>query len=251
MNDEHRGYHHHHHHHHHDALRLEYVTTSVGFDDLLDVTLGLNHCHFDTAIVVTSHADKKTQAVAKKHGALCVLTDLWNKNGRQFNKGAAINDGFGRFQYHGWRAHLDSDIVVPDNFRRLLFSHTQLDTNAIYGADRVDVIGVMDLMDASRLPQHRDSYFVIQDKDHNISPRYVDTLRGYVPIGYFQLWHASCQKEYPWSLGSAAHDDVLFAGQWPRSHRHILPTVMLWHLLPEKTHLGQNWEGRKSMRLEP
>ncbi len=247
MNDRRDGYHHHHRHH---ELRLEYVTTSVGFDDVLDVTLGLNHCHFDTAIVVTSHADNRTQAVARKHGAICVQTDLFGKNGRHFNKGAAINDGMSRFQYHGWRAHLDADIVVPDNFRRLLFNHSTLDHNSIYGADRIDVIGRHELRRAMGRHQHQDSYFVVQHHRQNISARYVDLLRGYVPIGYFQLWHAHCQKEYPFSLGTAAHDDVLFACQWPRSHRHILPTVLLWHLLPEPSRLGQNWEGRTTKRLE-
>lgn len=242
-----RGYHHHH--HQHEALRLEYVTTSVGFDDILDVTLGLNHAHFDTAIVVTSHEDKKTQGVAKKHGAICVQTDLFSKNGRKFNKGAAINDGFGHFQYHGWRAHLDSDIAVPDSFRRMVFNHTHLDHRSIYGADRVDIEGRDGLKNASVPPQHRDSCFLIP-RTNGISPRYVDPLRGYVPIGYFQMWHADCQKPYPYSLGTAAHDDVLFAAQWPRSHRHILPTILLWHLLPEPTRLGQNWEGRTSKRLE-
>jgi len=233
-----------------EQLRLEYVTTSVGFDDLLDITLALNHPHFDTSIVVTSHADKKTQAVARKHGALLVLTDLFGKNGRQFNKGAAINDGFGRFQYHGWRTHMDSDIVVPDNFRRMLFNHTHLDRNCLYGADRVDVIEKRALDHCISKPQHLHSCFVIPNTPQAISPRYVDTLRGYIPIGYFQLWHASCQKEYPWSLGSAAHDDVLFAHQWPRGYRQLLPTVLLWHLLPEPTRIGQNWEGRKSRRLK-
>ncbi len=124
-----------------ESLRLEAVTVCVGFDDMLDLTLPLNHPHLDTMIVVTSHEDRATQQVAKKHGAICVQTDLFTKNGRHFNKGAAINAGFGRFQYHGWRLHLDSDIILPDNFRRVLFNHTHLDPNSIYGADRIDVIG--------------------------------------------------------------------------------------------------------------
>ena len=110
-----------------EALRLEAVTACVGFDDLLDVTLALNHPLVDTMIVVTSHDDTATQLVAKKHGAICVQTDLMRKNGRGFNKGAAINAALGRFQYFGWRLHLDADIMLPDNFRRVLFNHTQLD----------------------------------------------------------------------------------------------------------------------------
>src|SRR5476649_1568604 len=128
-----------------ESLRLEAVTVCVGFDDLLDLTLPLNHPHLDTMIVVTNHDDRRTQQVVKKHGAICVQTDLFTKNGRHFNKGAAINAGMGRFQYHGWRLHLDSDIILPDNFRRVLFNHTHLEPNDIYGADRIDVIGLDEL----------------------------------------------------------------------------------------------------------
>jgi len=55
------------------------VTTCVGFDDVLDVTLGLNQPHLDTMIVVTTHDDKATQQVAKKHGAICVQSDLFGR----------------------------------------------------------------------------------------------------------------------------------------------------------------------------
>ena len=51
-----------------ESLRLEAVTACFGFDDLLDATLALNHPHLDTTIVVTSHDDRRTQAVAHKHG---------------------------------------------------------------------------------------------------------------------------------------------------------------------------------------
>lgn len=234
-----------------DILRLEYVTTSVGFDDLLDVTLAANHPHFDTAIVVTSHEDTATQKVCAKHGAICVISDLFYKNGRVFNKGAAINDGFGRWQYRGWRAHMDSDVVVPDNFRRIIFNHTELDPECIYGADRVDVLGRDEVSKVGTQPQHVHSFLIVPNHKGPISARYVDTLRGYVPIGYFQLWHASAQRDYPYSLGDASHDDVMFAIQWPREKRRLLPSVVTWHVIttPENK-MGMNWEGRRQPRLE-
>jgi hypothetical protein len=232
-----------------EFLRLEAVTTCIGFDDLLDVTLTHNHPHLDTMIVVTSHDDIKTQQVAKKHGAILVLTDLFKKNHRNFNKGAAINAGFGHFQYHGWRMHLDSDIVLPDNFRRLAFNHTHLDKDALYGCDRIDVIGREHLHRLRQTPQH--SWSVFMSPSGVVSPRYVDTLRGYIPIGYFQMWHADCQKPYPYSLGTAAHDDVLFADQWPSSHRRLLPTVVCYHLVSRTPELGENWNGkRRQPRLD-
>ncbi len=236
-----------------DELRLEAVTVSVGFDDLLDISLQLNHAHLDTMIVVTSHNDKKTQNVCAKHGAFCVPTDLISKNGRNFNKGAAINAGFGYFQYRGWRMHMDSDIALPDNFRRLLFNHTHLDKQAIYGCDRVDVIGTKEI-DHLRLTgtvqQHQHRCLMEAPVDRANGARFISTLHGYLPLGYFQLWHSSCQKGYPYSLGSAAHDDTMFSALWPHSHRHILPSGVVYHLCPQKPKWGENWDGRKSQRLK-
>jgi len=234
-----------------ECLRLEAVTVCVGFDDLLDVTLALNHPHLDTLIVVTSHGDRATQAVAQKYGAICVQTDLFAKNGRNFNKGAAINAGFGRFQYHGWRLHLDADIALPDNFRRILFNHTVLDRDCIYGADRVDVIGRKAIKSGEAAPpQHAHGFLVAPVPAAPLSARYVDTLRGYCPIGFFQLWHCSTQKDYPWSLGTAAHDDVMFAEQWPAQCRRHFPTVICHHFCGHAPSLGENWDGhRKQPRI--
>ena len=81
-----------------------------------------------------------------------------------------------------------------------------------------------------------------------IGSRYVDTLRGYVPIGFFQLWHASAHKDYPLVLGTAQHDDVLFAEQWPRTHRAHLPTVITYHLCAQPPKLGENWTASASSR---
>lgn len=237
-----------------ESLRLEAVSVCVGFDDFLDVTLPLNHPHLDTMIVVTSHDDKKTHQVCRKHGAICVQTDLLKKNGRNFNKGAAINAGFDFFQYHGWRLHLDADIVLPDNFRRLLFNHTHLNPGVIYGADRVDVVGrknLDQLRHALRVePQHAWNCLLSPRNLSPIGPRYIDPLRGYVPIGFFQLWNAIAQKAYPFSLGTAAHDDVMFAAQWPQGYRQTLPSVIVYHLCSRAPVWSENWNGqRKQPRL--
>lgn len=230
-----------------EDLRLEAVTVSVGFDDMLDVTLQMNHPHLDSMIVVTSHDDKKTQRVCAKHGAFCVPTDLIAKNGRHFNKGAAINAGFGYFQYHGWRMHLDADIVLPDNFRRMIFNHTHLDKNTLYGADRVNVVGRKAINEV-RLNgiQHTSKCLVETDVQREIGARFVSTLHGYLPLGYFQMWHANCQKTYPYSLGTAAHDDTLFSSLWRHGHRRILPSVLVYHLVEREPRWGENWDGNRN-----
>lgn len=238
-----------------ECLRLEAVTTCVGFDDMLDVTLALNHPHLDSMIVVTSHDDTRTQLCARKHGATCVQTDLFRKNGRNFNKGAAINVGFDRFQWHGWRSCLDADIILPDNFRRLLFNHTSLDRACIYGADRVDVIGkgTLNQLVASMRAEPQAAWSCLLKTGHTSPPgaRYVDPLRGYVPIGYFQLWHASNQWPYPYSLGTAAHDDVMFAAEWPETQRRVLPTAFVYHLCGQEPTISENWDGvRRQPRID-
>ena len=234
-----------------DQLRLEAVTACVGFADMLDYSLALNHPHLDSMIVVTSHDDTDTQNVCRKHGAKAVLSDLFTKNDRTFNKGAAINSGLNYFQYHGWRLHLDADIVLPDNFGRILFNHTHLDRSCIYGCDRIDVIGSHELRSAHnhREPQHNGGHFVCPNHHRPTGPRFVDGLNGYLPLGYFQLWHASCQKPYPYSLGSAAHDDTMFSALWPSSHRRVLPTGFVYHLCGCEPRLGENWDGKRQQPL--
>jgi glycosyltransferase involved in cell wall biosynthesis len=235
-----------------EDTRLEIVTTCVGFDDLLEFTLSRNIGECDTYIVVTTHADKKTQAVARNYGALCVQTDLFSKNGRSFNKGAAINAGFDYFQYNGWRLHLDADIMLPPSFYRILFNHSRLDRNTIYGADRLNVIGKKNI-DKLHRPERQHNYRLLLAPNHGTpAHRLVCSLRGYLPCGYFQMWHASNQKPYPYSLGTAAHDDMMFAASWPENNRRILPGAFVYHVCPSQPKVGENWEGkRKQPRIKP
>lgn len=232
-----------------DDLRLEAVTVSVGFDDLLDVTLELNHPHLDTMIVVTSHNDRRTHQVCAKHGAICVPTDLFHKNGRQFNKGAAINAGFGYFQYLGWRLHLDADVALPDNFRRVIFNHTHLTRTSLYGADRVNVVGHDEIRYLRERhhpkPQHTQRCIVESQIPREHGARFVHNLHGYLPLGYFQMWHSSCQKPYPYSLGTAEHDDTLFSMLWPIGSRHLLPSTIVYHLCPRAPKWSENWDGHR------
>ena len=82
------------------------------------------------------------------------------------------------------------------------------------------------------------------------SARFVDSLHGYCPIGFFQLWHASQQRAYPYSLGTASHDDVLFAALWPQARRRLLPTAFVYHLNARPPSYGENWDGhRRQPRL--
>lgn len=239
-----------------DECKLELITTCVGFDDLLEETLSLNMPHVDNAIVVTAHDDKRVRMVANKFGAHAVTTDLFKKNGRNFNKGAAINAGLAYFQYWGWRLHLDSDIALPCNFRRVLFNHTHLEKDCLYGCDRFDVVGkdnINKMRDSFKeFPQARNNFLV--DPTHGrsdvfwkVGGRSTTPLDGYTPLGFFQLWHHTEDRPYPYSRGTAAHDDLMFSRLWPESKRRHLPTVACYHLCPRRSRQCENWDGHRRM----
>jgi|SRR5882724_5088879 len=237
-----------------DKEKLEIVTVSVGFDDILDVTLPENHAQCDNLIVVTSHDDRKTQAVCQKHSVTCVPTDVFHRFDREFRKGAGINRGFDFFQYYGWRLHIDSDCILPHNFNRILFNHADLDSNAIYGCDRMDVVGLDELKkikdSLNHTPQHAHGFLIRPAHGRAIGSRYLDSTDGYCPIGFFQLWNARCHKPYPSSRGDASHDDVSFAKFWPRQNRHILPVGFCYHLVPEADQpIGHNWKRKCQPRI--
>ena len=125
-----------------------------------------------------------------------------------------------------------------------------MDQDAIYGADRVDVIGI-DEVEGKTKTQHKQGYFITAGGDRPIAYRFVDKLSGYMPLGYFQLWHGKNQKPYPYSLGTAAHDDLMFSMLWPTSHRRLLPSVICYHVCAQEPKVGENWDGkRKQPRLK-
>lgn len=228
--------------------KIEAVVVSVGFDDLLAVTARLNLPHLDNLFVVTTHADAKTQRVCEELGATAVLTDTLEFRGKTFAKGAGLNAGLCHCQYRGWRLILDADIVLPDHFRRVLLNYTHLDDQCVYGADRVDVVG-LDALKRHSVTQwgHREEVRV----DLPIRARVVTRDYGYLPLGYFQLFHAACSKHYPSTAGGAGLDDVIFSQQWPLSHRRLLPSLFVYHLCTAPPTLGENWDGtRRSPRLE-
>ena len=75
---------------------------------------------------------------------------------------------------------------------------------------------------------------------------------GYVPIGFFQLFHGSAWKRYPIVQdGDAEHTDVLHGIRWDRPKRVLLPEIIAIHLESETASMGVNWKGRKTRRFGP
>jgi hypothetical protein len=231
--------------------KLEAITVCVNYADFLAETLPINMQFFDRFVVVTTPEDKATQALCQKYSVPCVVTDCPTEQGQAFNKGKAINLGLGHLNADAWMLHLDADIVLPHNFRTLL-QHARLEKDCIYGADRLNIYGWQAWQDYKKTGHISHAYrYLVMPPPFELGARLLHQEFGYTPIGYFQLWNGS--RHYPTHQGNAEHTDVLFALQWPRTKRVLLPEVFCVHLDSnnEPTKMGQNWNGRQSPPFGP
>jgi hypothetical protein len=239
-------------------LRIECATICVGYGDFLAATLPENLPLVDDLVVVTAPDDDETIAVCRKHSVHYVLSDEYRRGG-PFNKARLIRRAFDQIAGRDWILHLDADIVLPRKFRRLA-ELAHLDERVIYGADRQNVVGwdAWQRLKSTAGPWDNHAH----ENGHWFHPslrpgsRWVSTLHGYVPIGFFQLFHGSAlvdggyhQRSYPIHHGDAARTDVQFALQWDRRQRQLVPELIVLHLESEKSAIGANWRGRTTARF--
>lgn len=233
--------------------RVEAVVTCLNYGDFLAETLPYLVSQVDRVVVVTDHSDDLTRALCERWSVECVPTDAFTEKGDAFCKGAGINIGLAALRQQGWIIHVDADIVLPSQFRNMV-DKSGLRRDCIYGAERVNVTG-WNRWEQLRASFHRDPqfsyrYLVNTPPDLPIGAHVIHKQHGYVPIGYFQMWHSEYMHKanirYPEVEGSAENMDVQWAIRWPRRQRLLLPTARLFHLESEDAHMGANWNGRKT-----
>lgn len=236
-------------------MKLECVITSAGFADILSETLPHNRALFDKTVVVTDFEDKETKRVCDYWNVTCVRTDVLETRKGVFNKGKGINVGISALAGDGWMIHQDADIVLPPTTRTLL-EGANLDPTGVYGIDRFMVVGEKQWRDFTSKPDLQQEgwsdygdcgKFIHIHKNFPVGTR-VAHPSGYVPIGFFQLWNPGVSgfKKYPEQHTDAGRGDMLFALQWPRSKRHMIPEIIGYHLQSENAPMGLDWGGRKS-----
>lgn len=214
--------------------RIEMITQSVGYSQMLAATLPYNVRHFDNVIVATTTYDTETHRVCAKDGATTFSTDAFHRNGARFDKGFARNEALKQLKFREFVLFLDCDILLPESFRDWL-SKVVLDIDILYGADRIYVTKPVhvDLMREGRLsgPFHP----------------------GEWGLGHFQLFHMDSKylqgkevicdsnptEEEPFGM-----DDYLFREQFGRGHMLVDgwwnwdPTAQIRLVLP-CYHLGE------------
>jgi hypothetical protein len=228
-------------------VKIEAVIVCKDYSDFLEHTLPQNIQYLDRIVVVTHPDDKATMGLCKKFSVDCVHTTAMHIHGNDFNKGRCINIGLGHLTGHDWIMHLDADILLPHNFRNVLM-RSHLKKENIYGCDRVNVRGFEHWQKHKHktVPNYASGYFIEPPAEFPFGARIIHHEHGYTPIGFFQLWHASVGRKYPIHQGNAEHTDVLFAIQWPRENRELLPEIIVYHLESEHCEMGKNWKGRKT-----
>lgn len=238
-------------------MRLEAVTVCVDYADFLAVTLPRNKDLFDHYVIVTTERDNDTREVCRRYGVTCILTDEFYRDEDKFNKARGINKGLDQLSHQGWVIHLDADIILPPRFRSAL-REAHPDPKCLYGCDRVMVRSWQEwkALNSWDYVQHDWHCRVNFPKGLSVGARWANSEYGYVPIGYFQMWHSSSDvyrgihlRHYPTTWNDAARSDVQFGIRWDRRHRQLLPEIIAIHLESEPAKLGANWRGRTTKRF--
>lgn len=237
---------------------VECVTVCVGYADFLSETVLSNQQYFTRWVIVTEPADRATIELCHRHSLPCIVTEDFRRDGG-FNKGRGIQRGLDAISCADWILHLDADVALPREFPRAL-EMAHLDPECIYGCDRMMVRSrdAWDRIKGSGYRQHGSHCYVLPHEKYPIGVRWASPVHGYVPIGFFQLWHGQSsirlghhQKLYPDWHSNAARSDVQFALQWDRRRRVLIPEMLVWHLESEPATNGANWKGRTTKPFGP
>lgn len=232
-------------------FKLECVIVCRDYSDFLCYTLPHNKQLFDRLVVVTSKEDKKTQKLCEFYHVHCLICPELSLPGMW--KGDAIDLGLRKLDCDGWVLHLDADIWLPPQTRRLL-ERACLDPTQVYGADRFNVRGANEWLKFLREPllQHECEAYIHLNNDFEVATRVMAHDTGWIPIGFFQLWHplVSGCRTYPKKHSDAGRTDMLFSKQWPRSKRGFIPEIVCYHLESEDAGMGTNWEGRQTAEFK-
>jgi hypothetical protein len=234
-------------------MKIECVIVCVDYGDFLAETLPHNLPHFDRTLVITSPKDVETQELCRRLSVPYYATNIFYKDGDCFNKARGIDFGLSYLRWNDWVVHLDADVYLPPLTRQLI-EWRNLDTESIYGIDRVNCVGY-EAWKKFEARHHTGHDFMCRVKVPDGMPLLdriaIRDYGGYIPIGYFQMWHGSLGRRYPIAKGDAEHTDVLHAIQWDADRRRLIPEVIGVHLLSGDSALGANWHGRKTPRFGP
>lgn len=241
-------------------MRLEAVSVCINYADFLDAIAPYNLSQLDRWLIVTSEHDHETREVCRKWSIETLLTEEHKRDGAKFAKGRLVEAGLRQLSQDSWHLHIDCDIVLPRSTRRML-EVANLNERKIYGCHRFNVKGWQrwqDLQKSGWLDKGTEYQFMRSfPRGFEIGSQLVFTDSGYVPIGYFQLFHPDAVefrgarvRRYPMRHGNGCRTDAQFSLLWDRRDRELLPEIIVGHLESDgEVKMGANWSGRTTSRF--
>lgn len=236
------------------AMHIECVITSVNYSDYLAETLPQNRQIFDRVTVVTSNDDAETLELCRRLSVPCYATGKFSDG--TFNKARGLEHGLNYLRYHDWVAVMDADTVLQPIARHWLMKK-KLDRSCIYGIDRLNCVGWNRWQQYKREGHLGHDYNCRCPFPHDLP--ILDRIAledegGWLPLGFFQMWHTSSGRHYPIADGTQAtaeRTDVAHAAQWDEINRRLIGEFVALHLQAEAAPLGANWKGRTTPRFGP
>jgi hypothetical protein len=211
-------------------MKIQCASICICYSDYLECVVA-NRKHFDRWVIISARNDSATRALCRQFGLQFLQSAALNDDGTDFdaayNKSAAINEALTLFDQNEWALVLDSDVLLPRDFRSRLES-LPLDHAALYG------------LAGRKICHSRAAFSILRNREP--WTRFVG--RNSQPVGYFNLFHLSGKiNRYPTLPRRTAgvHDDHFFTTSFRRSARKSLPFTAL-HVGP----IGENWHKRQS-----
>lgn len=218
---------------------MQCVIVCVDYADFLKWTLPSIVHQFDKTVVVTEERDIDTINLCKFYDVQYLTV--------AGNKGIKINAGLNCLDKTKWVAQIDADIYLPPQTINII-RHKQLDKQTLYGIDRCmcqsydQFIKFLD----GKQQVYSEKFFTVPPFPigARLSQHYG---KGYLPIGYFQLWHplGSGVFNYPTDHedeGMYARTDVKHIYKFDKTE--LISEVLAIHLESEVSTMGANWNGR-------
>lgn len=207
------------------------VIVSESFGDILSVTLPYNREHFTDVLVVTSPKDEETIKVAIDNNARVFTTNSFWKNGADFNKFLALEEGLSSFDRYGWLALIDADTLWPKNAGEVLRDKQR---GKLYSFKRRRL-----LLDPTQSIPPEEEWDKLP-----LDPQYSECM------GFTQVFYArdAVLGQPPWhriDLPNAGLGDSLFQHKWDLADKVWLGAAVL--------HIGNyatNWCGRVVDRVD-
>lgn len=159
--------------------KIEAVIICYGYLDFLSLTLPKNLDKFDHFVIVTKPGDPLIEFCnsLKTDKITIIETKAMHHNGAQWNKGLCIAIGLQHLKYNKFFCTIDSDVLVPEDFREQFFNFAA-DKQLAYGSRRFLINSRAELKDFES--------GVKTEKDFLL-------LRGFL-YGFFAIFHCESKS---------------------------------------------------------